>query len=77
MCKLRAASELGSSGLGGWCMEAVPGKALVVIKQLWGPGLVEIPEDLLPATASLQPWKSSLQRGALKGSPKYIYKKHV
>lgn len=52
-------------------MEAVPGKPLVVTKQLWGPGLAEIPADFLPATASSQPWKSSLQKGALKGSPKY------
>lgn len=70
MCKLRAAFQLGSSGLGGWYMEAVPGKPVVVTKQLLRPGLVEIPADFLPATASLHPCKSSFQKGALKGSPK-------
>lgn len=51
-------------------MEAVPGKPVVVTKQLLRPGLVEIPADFLPATASLHPCKSSFQKGALKGSPK-------
>lgn len=50
---------------------AVPGKPLVITEQLLGPGVVEIPADFLPVTASLQPWKSSFQKGVLEGSLKY------